>query len=92
MKEISALDASILALLAQVPKGVESHRKDLFEQTQKGLLERLTPGAAREIGEAVLAEDESAASFSPAARVTAGEMKRWAQANGARPQKRGLSQ
>jgi hypothetical protein len=83
MKEISPLDASILALLAQVPKGVEAARQSLFEETQKSLLHRLSP-EAREIGEAILAEEKSVRSFSSAAQETATEMKRWAVANNAR--------
>ncbi len=83
MTEISPLDASILALLAQVPKGVEAARQALFEKTQQNLLERLSPDA-REIGEVLLAKDKAVRSFSSAAQETAAEMKRWAVANNAR--------
>lgn len=83
MTEISPLDASILALLAQVPKGVKAARQALFEKTQQNLLERLSPDA-REIGEVLLAKDKSVRSFSSAAQETAAEMERWAVANKAR--------
>jgi hypothetical protein len=79
---VSPLDASILALLAQIPKGVGENQKLVLEKTQQNLLERLSP-AAREIGLAVLATDAEGA-FSASALATAGEMKRWAVANNSR--------
>jgi hypothetical protein len=81
MQEISPLDASILALLAQVPKEMGSDRRALFEETQRNLLHRLG-NVAFEIGEAIL--DDTGRKFSLAAQATAGEMRRWAEANKAR--------
>jgi hypothetical protein len=83
LKEISPVDASILALLAQIPKDLSGWKRKRFEEAQARLLARLSL-EAREMGEAVIANDEQAASFSPAAQATATAMKRWAKANNAR--------
>jgi hypothetical protein len=70
MRSLSPSDASILALLAQVPAKMQDARKRL--------LERLSSHEAREIGEAVVADKKATGSFSQAARETAAEIKQWA--------------
>lgn len=70
MRTLSARDASILALLAQVPEKMQDARQRL--------LERLSSEDAREIGEAVLADKKSTRSFSRPAQETAAEIKQWA--------------
>jgi hypothetical protein len=69
---LSPRDASILALLAQVPEGL-----DWSERMRKRLLGRLSDGA-REIGDALVADEGSFRSLSDRAQETAGEIKRWA--------------
>jgi hypothetical protein len=56
MSNVSPLDASILALLSKVPKQVKGPQVKILKEARQQLLERLSP-EAREIGEAVLAED-----------------------------------
>jgi len=69
-QSLSPRDASILALLAQVPAKMNEARK--------GLLERLSNTEAREIGEAVISDKTSHRAFSQPARETAAEIKQWA--------------
>ena len=70
MRSLSPRDASILALLAQVPAKMQDARKRL--------LDRLSDEEAREIGEAVVADRKTTGSFSQPARETAAEIKQWA--------------
>ena len=70
MRSLSPSDASILALLAQVPAKMQDARQRL--------LERLSDEEAREIGEAVVADKKATGSFSQPARETAAEIKQWA--------------
>lgn len=67
MKDLSPVDASILTLLAQVPREEQ--------QEQQELLQRLS-AEAKEIGEVLCADDTS--SFSADAVETAEEFKKWA--------------
>lgn len=69
MRDLSPVDASILTLLAQVPPEEPQERTDL--------LNRLSDDA-REIGQAVLAEEPTSFSFSADALETAEEFKKWA--------------
>ncbi|HXO19372.1 MAG TPA: hypothetical protein VOA87_05525 [Thermoanaerobaculia bacterium] len=80
MVSVSPLDASILTLLSKVPKQVKGRQKELLEHMRRELLERLSP-EAREIGQAVLAEDGAEHAFSASAQETARELKRGARAN-----------
>ena len=70
MRSLSPSDASILALLAQVPAKMQDVRKRL--------LDRLSDEEAREIGEAVVADKKTTRSFSQPARETAAEIRQWA--------------
>lgn len=73
MKNISGRDASLLALLARVP----DQMKDAEERRSR-LLGRLSTDEVREIGQAVLADEEESNSYSKTARATAIEIKKWA--------------
>ncbi len=70
MRSLSPRDASILALLAQVPAQMQEARRRL--------LGWLSSEEAREIGEAVLADKKTNRSFSRPAQETAEEIKKWA--------------
>ncbi len=70
MRSLSPSDASILALLAQVPAQMQDARARL--------LDRLSNEESREIGEAVLADKKTTRSFSRPAQETAAEIKEWA--------------
>jgi hypothetical protein len=76
MRHLSPGDASILALLAQVPAQMQDARKRL--------LDRLSNEDAREIGEAVLASRETTRTFSRPAQETAAEIKQWASGDSGR--------
>lgn len=67
MKDLSPVDASILTLLAQVPPEEQEERAELLERLSEN---------AKEIGEAVVADDLR--SFSLDARETAEHFKQWA--------------
>jgi len=84
MSSVSPLDASILALLSKVPKKVKGPQEKILDEVRQILLKRLSP-EAREIGQAVLAEDGAEVAVSAPAQETASEMKRWARANNSRP-------